>query len=330
MLERVLATLIVAPFLMGAAAADKPGGADVLLSLDDQRIDESSGLVVAGDLIVTVNDSGDRGRVFTLDRTGRTVGVTSWEDAATGGGPVDVEALAPAGDGRVWVGDTGDNGSSRKDIEVFRVPVGAGEQEADPEVHDLVYPDGAHDAESLFAGPDGRLYVVTKAWAGGTVYAAPARLDPERDNVLEQVGPAGGMLAMATDAAMLDAGHLIVRGYLSAALYEWPSLQRLALAPLPAQKQGEGLAVGPAGDLYLSSEGVHADVLRMPLPADFTAAIEPSASPAPAPTEAGEGAGAPEGESEESSEDRPVWPWALGGVVGVVMIGVLIRSLRPR
>ena len=32
----------------------------------------------------------------------------------------------------------------------------------------------------------------------------------------------------------------------------------------------------------------------------------------------------------ELVEERSWWPWALGGVAGVVIIAVLIRSLRPR
>ena len=90
---------------------------------EDPAIVESSGLVVVDGLFVTTNDSGDSGRVFTVDpATGETVGVTHWSDD-----PVDVEALAPAGGGEVWVGDIGDNRAERASISVVRVPVGRGE-----------------------------------------------------------------------------------------------------------------------------------------------------------------------------------------------------------
>ena len=96
-----LGALVAVPFLLGAAAG-APGAADhPAFRFADPEIVESSGLVVlpgagrdAG-LVVTTNDSGDSGRVFTVDpATGDTVGVTSWPTD-----PDDVEALAPAGPG---------------------------------------------------------------------------------------------------------------------------------------------------------------------------------------------------------------------------------------
>ena len=102
--ERLLAGLVVVPFLLGAAAAPADE-AQVVFSFQDNDIVESSGLVVARGLVVTTNDSGDTGRVFTVDpATGKTVGTTGWGDD-----PQDVEALAPLDDNQVWVGDIGDN-----------------------------------------------------------------------------------------------------------------------------------------------------------------------------------------------------------------------------
>lgn len=221
----------------------------------DPAIVESSGLVVDGDLFVTVNDSGDRGRVFTVDGSGATVGVTSWSPA-----PVDVEALAPAGPGEVWVGDIGDNTASRASVSVLRVPTGPGDRTVTPPSYALVYPDGAHDAETLLAAPDGRLYVVTKDLAGGTVYAAPRQLSSDHPNRLEPVAAA---LPFATDGAFLpDGRHVVVRGYGSAAVSTYPGFREVAQLPLPAQRQGEAIAVGEDGWVHVSSEGEHTPVLR--------------------------------------------------------------------
>lgn len=312
--------LVVLPFFLGAAAA--PGQDEqVAFSFRDARIAESSGLVALPDgLFATTNDSGDAGRVFTVDGQGRTVGVTTWADE-----PTDVEALAPAGDNAVWVGDTGDNRASRDSIQVARVPVGSGDRDADVPVYDLVYPDGAHDAETLLAGPDGRLYVVTKGFLGGSVYAAPAKLDAGRPNRLEQIGPEGGVLPMATDGSFLpDGRQVLVRGYVSAVLYDFPTFDRVRSIPLPAEHQGEGLAVAADGSVYLSSEGVRSDVLRLPPVQASPTAGEPSASPRPGDTSTGSN------ESAVAETHRAWWPWALGGVVGLAVIGVLVRSLRPR
>ncbi len=125
-------------------------------------------------LFVTTNDSGDSARVFTVDDDGETVGVTAWS-ATT---PDDVEALAPAGDGEVWVGDIGDNPGERASISVSRVPVGPGDRDVEVPTYTLVYPDGPRDAEALLAHPvTGRLYVVSKVVFGGAVYEAPERLE---------------------------------------------------------------------------------------------------------------------------------------------------------
>lgn len=255
---------MAAPFLLGAAAGG-PDSDHPAFRLTDPDIVESSGLVVLpaptrGGLVVTVNDSGDSGRVFTVDRaTGGTVGVTSWTPE-----PVDVEALAPAGPGHVWVGDIGDNQHARTSVEVVRVPVGHGDVAASPETYELVYPDGSHDAEALLAHPlTGRLYVVTKGVFAATVYAVPARLRPDRPNRLARVAEAPGLV---TDAAFLPGGGAVVlRTYSHAYVVGFPSWQPVTSWELPDQEQGEGVAVD-GSDLLISTEGVRSTVLRVPLP----------------------------------------------------------------
>jgi len=321
--DRLLAGLVVVPFLLGAAAAPV-GKASVVFSFEDPAIVESSGLVVVGDRVVTTNDSGDTGRVFTVDpTTGRTVGVTGW-----GNDPVDVEALAPLDDRDVWVGDIGDNTESRDSIQVSPVPVGPGNSDVDAPVYDLVYPDGPHDAETLMSDPtSGRLYVATKGVLGGTLYAAPRHLDPREPNRLE---PLGDVLPIATDGTFLpDGQHLVIRNYGVAAVYAFPSLEKVDQLRLPDQPQGEGIAVDTDGTLLLSSEGLHSDVLRVSLPTAPSASPSPSLSPSPSPS--------PRTESREDSElpettstDRPAWPWFLGGLLGLGFILVLVRSLRTR
>ena len=186
---------IALPFLLGAAAgtdsAEQPA-----FRFTDPDIVESSGLVVlpatrTGALVVTANDSGDTGRVFTVDvSSGSTVGVTSWTPE-----PVDVEALAPDGPGHVWVGDIGDNRHVRDSVEVLRAPVGPEDVAAVPEVYELVYPDGPRDAEALVRHPlTGQLFVITKGVFAGTVYAAPLRLRGDRPNRLREVGAAPGIV----------------------------------------------------------------------------------------------------------------------------------------
>ncbi len=346
-----MALVVGAPFLVGASIAPDRDG-QVVFRFADPAIVESSGLVVEDGLVVTVNDSGDSARVFAVDLdTGRTVGVTTWDDE-----PLDVEALAPAGPGQVWVGDIGDNPRSRSSLSVTRVPVGRTDQSVPGDRFELTHTGGAADAEALLAHPrTGRLYVVTKGMLSGSILAAPASLSPDGPNRLREVGQAPGLV---TDGAFFSDGrHLLLRNYNSATVLTFPGLETVGSFGLPRQQQGEGIAVAPDGRIYASSEGARSPLLRISLPEDVERAMArpgsdesserssespselPSDSPSPeagssgtgtdsgtdSGTDTGAGTGAGTG-----TADPDVWPWLLGGLLGAVAIGVLIRSLRPR
>lgn len=319
--DRALALLVAVPFVAGAAAAPAGPSAPVAFTFRDPAIVESSGLALVDGLVVTVNDSGDEGRVFAVDpATGETVGVTRWDSE-----PRDVEALAPAGDGEVWVGDIGDNGAVRDSVVVLRVPVGRGDRTVEPERYELVYPDGATDAETLLAElGTGRLVVVSKGILGGTVYRAPADLDPDRPNRLRAIGAA---LPIATDGAFLpDGRHLVVRNYGQADVLTWPGLAEVGSFDLPAQEQGEGLTVEPDNRLLISTEGAGTAVLRVRMPRRVRAAIappEPSASPSASPS-----AGIQPGDDPDRplSDDGPQWPWIVAGLL-VIALPVLVVLL---
>ena len=137
--------LTAVPFLVAALLPGSVAAADEVFRFQDPAIIESSGLAVVDGLFVTTNDSGDSGRVFVVDpANGSTVGVTAWSAE-----PDDVEALAPAGNGEVWVGDIGDNLAERESVSITRVPVQRGDVDVDQPSYELVYPEGARDAESL-------------------------------------------------------------------------------------------------------------------------------------------------------------------------------------
>ena len=262
--------VLAAPFVLGAVAQARPSlasqQAEVAFRITDRQIAESSGLVVlpvdGEELAVTVNDSGDSGRVFTIDpATGDTVGITTFSPE-----PRDVEALAPAGDGHVWVADIGDNLKARDSIRVTRVPVGRGDRDAGrAESYELTYPDRPRDAEALVAHPStGRLYVISKRVLGGTVHVAPETLDADAPNVLEKVGNAPSLV---TDAAFAPSGDLVVmRSYGHAWVKTFPDLDVVADFALPQQPQGEGVAIDAAGHVLLSTEGLERPVLIAPLP----------------------------------------------------------------
>lgn len=305
--DATLALLPVLPFLIGLASAPAAADATVRCSVSDPAITESSGLVALGDRLVTTNDSGDTGRLFVLDATTcETLGVTSWQGSA-----VDVEALAPAGDDAVWVGDIGDNLARRDTVTISRVQVGTGDRTTEPTSYTFRYADrSGHNAETLLAQPQtGRLYVVSKDVLGGRVYAAPARLDPDGVNVLKPVGEP--VLGIATDGAFLpDGRHLVLRNYRLAAVYTWPGLERIAQFELPKQQQGETLAALPQGGLLVGSEGADQPLLEQTLPAGIQAQASTDSSPTASATP--EPAAEQADESDEGDEGAP-WPWLVAG-----------------
>jgi hypothetical protein len=337
MRSQILLGAAAVPFVVATLMPGGLLGGDEVTRFQDPEIVESSGLAVVDGLLVTTNDSGDTGRLFAVDPgSGETVGVTQWSAE-----PEDVEALAPAGGGEVWVGDIGDNRSERASVSVARVPVGRGTRDVDVPTYRLVFPEGPRDAESLLADPaTNQLYVISKGVFGGAVYAAPRRLSAHRPNPLREVGP---VLPIATDAAFFpDGRHVIVRGYAEAAVYSWPDLEELGRFGLPDQQQGEGIAVSDDGTIYASSEGLHAPVLRIGLPAAVRRAMG-AASPSPSPSTAPTSSATPEPSAtpppgsregrelpEQDTPPRSAWGWALGGVLGLGIVIVLARALRPR
>ncbi len=317
MLDRLLGLASAVSFAVGSLAGPADPDSTVDLTFDDPAIVESSGLVVRDGLFVTTNDSGDRGRIFVVDRTGATVGTTSWAEA-----PRDVEALAPAGDHEVWVADIGDNGGSRASIEVLRVPFGRGDRTVEPAAYTLVYPDGARDAETLLAQPrTGQLFVVSKNLFGGTVYAAPRQLSTDRPNRLRAVADS---LSFATDGSFFpDGRHYVLRDYGAAAVYTFPGHEKVASFGLPSQRQGEGIAVAGDGSVHVSTEGQFTDVLEVALPAQVRTALQP-----PAPTATAPPSPEPARDDDRGGQDNgPPWPWLLGGAVGLGFVVIAARLL---
>jgi len=310
-----------------AAAADR---ASLVVRWHDPAIDESSGLLDLGDRVATVNDSGDGPLIYVVDSTtGETTGRTTYSADAV----VDVEALARGPGGTVWVGDIGDNDRARDEVSVYRLPGlgGAGERTVAGRRFDLVHPDGPNDAEALLVHPrTGRLYVVTKGLLGGEVMAAPATLRADRPNVLRPVARVGGLV---TDGAFLpDGRHAVLRSYGVATLYDVPGWHAVASLRLPAQPQGEGLAVSGSGRrLLLSSEGAHTAVLSMPLSPRMLAALDPATRSAAPSRESSEGQS-----PEPAGRSRVALVAGLAALVlsaglGAVVLGRrAVRGARPR
>ena len=269
---------IVALFAATASAAVhglQPGEAPACLATAAlaavPELPEASGLAVSRRTpgrLWAHNDSGEP-ILFALDARGAVTArlrlggarVEDWEAVAAG--------PCPAGS-CLYVGDIGDNDAERHRITVYRIPEPAGSERPTDAlgVFHATYPDGAHDAEALLVTPDGDLLIVTKGSTGPVaLYGFPRELRTGETHALRRVGQPRGREPdedeRVTDGAVSPDGRWVaLRTRTSVALHRaadlsagnWSEVRRIDLKAV-GEPQGEGVAIGPDGSLYLAGEG---------------------------------------------------------------------------
>lgn len=251
----------------GQAAQCRPTGAVVRLP----GLSEASGLAVSRRVpgrLWTHNDSGEP-VLFALDARGSVTGRVRLSGASV----EDWEAIAvgPCGTGScIHVADIGDNEARRSRITIYRLPEpeGASGSATVADVFHATYPDGAHDAEVLLVGSDGRLHIVTKGETGPVaVYRFPAQMRSGGSMRLERVGAAVSARSAAdsrmTDGAVSPDGQWVVLRTLSSLSFyrasellagRWRAASRVDLRPLK-EPQGEGVALGADNTVFIAGEG---------------------------------------------------------------------------
>ncbi|MDA3649624.1 hypothetical protein LZ318_08235 [Saccharopolyspora indica] len=262
------ALLLVTPGAAAAAPAVAPQPVEQC-RIQDERLDELSGLASDGRAWYAVNDGGRSLRVHVLDPADCSVRDVRTES----NDPYDVEDLALGRDGSLWLADIGDNRRRRDTIALHVMAPGGGLT-----LHRLAYPDGAHDAEALLLDRAGVPFIVTKEPLGRAgVYRPAEPLDAERTVPLERVGSVtvrstktpGGPLSGSFGSTLVTGGSvshdgtaIAIRTYTDVYLYSAPdgdvaaALQREPLhIPLPNEPQGEAIAWDPDGTLLSASEG---------------------------------------------------------------------------
>jgi hypothetical protein len=237
-----------------------------MVSLD---LPEASGLAAGSGrsaLLFAIGDSGPP--VLTvLDPSGAVVRKVT----INGANVTDWEAITAArcdGKSCLYVGDIGDNSRSRQSVTLYRVDeaAAASATSADAEAFELVYPDGPHDAESLFATGDGQLFLVTKERGRATIFRAPHPLRPGQRNTLSVAGslalPESKGPGITDAAASRDGKWIVVRSNDAMFLYRAAELlEQRAAKPIHIdlralnEPQGEGIAFGPEGTVYVVGEG---------------------------------------------------------------------------
>jgi hypothetical protein len=227
-------------------------------------VGEASGVAVSRrtpGILWSHNDSG-RGSLFAFDEAGNAKGrveltgvtIDDWEDLAAG----------PCPEGScLYIADIGDNNRGRRGITIYRVPEPRPDDKttAPAQAWTMTYPDRAHDAEALFVTSAGQLFLVSKEDARTTaLYRLPApsgsgigQLQQVTQLPLERVTGAaassdGSWVALRTNTELLF--------YPAADFVAGKNVQprRFDLKPLK-ERQGEGVAFGQDGTIYLVSEG---------------------------------------------------------------------------
>jgi len=267
--------------------ADHPDAA-----VANEAIDETSGLGfgrINKDTLWVHNDSGDTARIFAIGTDGThhaTVHLTGteaqdWEDLALVDG-------ASSDEGLIYIGDIGDNGSTRKSVVVYRLAEpDLSSVEPGTELHtksferfELVYEDGAHNAEALMVDPrTGRVLILTKTEKGVTaLYATAAPLEKTGSETLHLeatidllgIDLKGFRIVTAADISP-DGGWMLVRTYSDAYMWarpghatyaEWLETTPCEL-PVEAERQGEAATFSADARHYFTiSEGIQPEIYR--------------------------------------------------------------------
>ncbi|MFB7617232.1 hypothetical protein [Kitasatospora sp. NPDC056181] len=335
-----LAAALTLTALAAAPPARAADGAGQAFTITDPRITESSGLAASlahPGVYWTHNDSDDGPYVYAVDSQGRTVATVTLR----GTEPRDVEAISLGPDGRLYVGDLGDNlGGKWSEVWIysFAEPAELRDQSVDVIRYRVRYEDGPRDAEALMVHPvTGRAYIASKKQGGGGLYEGPEKLSTAGINTFRRIGD----VPWVTDGAFSpDGTRLVLRGYLSAGLYRWKDGAPTELGPLaaPLQRQGESVTFTADGRSVLyGTEGKDSPVWREPLD---DGQLPDTVKPLPSAPPSG-GAGAPPGRAPGASPSAGSAAGSSGsadgpsdGAVGVVavlaVVGVVLGLRKKR
>lgn len=244
---------------------------------------ETSGLALgrsAGGILWAHNDSGDEPRVYALGPRGEPLGAArvagarnrDWEDVAAG--------PCPAGS-CLYIADTGDNGGTREEVHLYRIPEpepGAPASPVRAERFAVRYPGGPRDAEAVFVLPSGEVFLISKGGRSpAELYRYPLPLRAGETVELERVTalrPAaeGEVFQVTGAAASPDGEWVAVRAYRSLMLYRTDELLagaaepalRVDLTPV-GEAQGEAVAIADDGTVVLGSEGARGTAATLAL-----------------------------------------------------------------
>lgn len=265
----ILSGIVALSLLTSAPAFAKD---DVVCRFADPRFSEISGMTPSirhQNVLWLHNDSGGGPRIFAVD-------ATTCETRATltikGARARDFESIASGRDERgrpvLWLGDIGDNLDSWDAVEILQIrePKRLRSRQVFADAFAFTYADRPHNAEAILAAPrKGRLWIVTKQLAHGSLYRLPAPLRPGVVNVAKKIQVEGGLI---TDGAVSPLGdRYVLRDYVDAVIYDGlPPGREVARIRLPYQTQGEAISWSADGRSLLVTSERDDRLIRVPVP----------------------------------------------------------------
>ncbi|RNA62024.1 hypothetical protein D1631_08780 [Chryseobacterium nematophagum] len=232
-------------------------------------IQETSGLSIFNGRLFTFNDSGNKPELFELNKTTGKI-INTLEINAKN---KDWEALTNDGE-YFYIGDFGNNGGARKDLEIYKVPFKEGKLENDsitlisfyyPEQTDFIprYYKNDFDAEAMIY-LNKKLHIFTKEWASKSTSHYIVNPDIKEKQKAEKVESFKTNFVV-TDAAYFDK-KLYLIGYTKKTevfldifdetepgIFFTKAPQHYYLGSALSIGQIEGIAVGDVG-IYISGE----------------------------------------------------------------------------
>lgn len=246
-----------------------------LLTSLDSKVNESSGLLLLDDQLITHNDSDEANELYVIDANNgnvlRTVVVTNvenndWEDLAE-----DEEFL--------YIGDFGNNLGSRKDLKVYKIEKeayrNAENDSIQAEIINFSYANQEEylparfnsnfDAEALISYQD-KLYIFTKNWENKKtdVYElskTPGTYELEKIDTIDTQGLITGATYDELNDRILLCGNSVPTPFIielkefSHGKFSNGKMKKYNLQPqLGASIQIEGITVINKNECYLSAE----------------------------------------------------------------------------
>jgi len=264
-----------APQAGGAGVAGLPGTATAPCEIS-QRIQPLAGVLAETsgaaqgrrhpELFWTHGDSG-ASEVFAIDAAAKVAGRVRVDGARVGDWE-DIAAARCSTGPCLYIADIGDNHAARKSVTVYRVPEpDARDATTKPaETFQARYPDGPNDAEAIFVLAPDQVYVVTKGSTGPiTLYRFPMTASGGQAPAMQKVrelasGRVGRHENVTGASASPDGRWVAIRSHGAVAFFRSPDLLgnggpafKMDLKQL-GEPQGEGLSLGPDGEVILTSE----------------------------------------------------------------------------